>query len=263
MAFEKFNGGINSMSKAASLRDSPRESLLVKTFHHFFEPIRSRLKHRWGVRKFADRADARRFDWNWKQINFNRIALVNILLSGKADPAYLEIGCASNALFDSVPVLNKIGVDPASGGTIRATSDEFFAANSAKFDVIFIDGLHTYEQVRKDVINAMKSLQPGGWIALHDMLPRNWIENNVPMVSLEAWTGDVWKVGFELAQTEGIEFNIVKIDHGVGVVRITDRNAVLKDLTRELRDRAFSYYYDNIDRLPIMEWDAAQSWLRR
>lgn len=160
--------------------------------------------------------------------------------------------------------LNKVGVDPAAGGTVRATSDEFFARNQSNFDVVFVDGLHTYEQVRKDVINSIKWLNNGGYVALHDLLPRNWIEHHTPDLTKagDSWTGDVWKVAFELAQTEGIEFKIVKIDFGIGVLKVLRPGVVVKDLSSEIHDKEFTYFYDNVDKLPITDWEDAQSWLR-
>jgi hypothetical protein len=86
--------------------------------------------------KFSHNADHREILWDWKSIKYNRIALVNLLLSKFENPKYLEIGCASNSLFHSVFVKGKVGVDPASGGTIRKTSDEFFKKNRMKFDVV-------------------------------------------------------------------------------------------------------------------------------
>lgn len=142
------------------------------------------------------------------------------------------------------------------------TSDDFFARNKRRFDVVFIDGLHTYEQVRRDVINAINCLEDNGWVVLHDMLPRDWIEHHVPMVARGAWTGDVWKVGFELSQTDGVDFKILKLDHGVGVFRVLKRDVVLRDMTAELRDKQFGYYFDRITSLPITDWSDAQQWLR-
>lgn len=63
-----------------------------------------------------------RFDWNWERINFNRIALVNLLCASKLDGSYLEIGCQGNNLFNSVPMLSKIGVDPESEALIEPTA---------------------------------------------------------------------------------------------------------------------------------------------
>ncbi|KAF0232740.1 MAG: hypothetical protein FD177_2222 [Desulfovibrionaceae bacterium] len=223
--------------------------------------IYSFIRHRLLVIKWAHHADNRSFGWDWKSINFNRIAVVNLLLSNYKNPKYLEIGCSTNILFDSVPTMNKIGVDPVAGGTERMTSDEFFFKNKTQFDVIFIDGLHTYAQARTDVVNAIKCLNRDGWIVLHDMLPQNWIEHHVPSVSNSAWTGDVWKVAFELLQTEGIEFKIVKIDFGVGVARVSKNNVELTDLTSKLASEEFNYYYDNIVSLPIVEWQEAQQWI--
>jgi hypothetical protein len=211
---------------------------------------------------FQHHACDKTIEWNWESINYNRIALVNLLTSKYTNCDYLEIGCNTNNLFDSVPVKNKVGVDPFAGGNIRKTSDDFFKENNAKFDVIFIDGLHTYEQVRLDVINAIKALKPGGWIALHDNLPRDWIEQHVPVVSPTYWTGDVWKVAFELAKTVGIDFKILKIDYGVGVFKLNASAPQLVDLTAELSDKQFSYFYENLSQLPILEWEEAQSWLR-
>ena len=238
------------------------KNILNKVVRYFTRPFLPPLKRRLLQRKWQHHADTRTLDWDWGKTNFNRIAVVNLLLNRFKNPAYLEIGCASNALFNSVPSLQKTGVDPASGGNVRKTSDDFFATNSQRFDVIFIDGLHTYEQVRRDVINSIKAINYGGWIALHDMLPRNSIEHHVPIVSQGAWTGDVWKVAFELVKTGGVEFKILKIDHGVGVIKVLNRNAELKDFREELTFKEVDFYYDNLKELPIVEWDDAQDWLR-
>ena len=55
------------------------------------------------------------------------------------------------------------------------TSDEFFAKASLpfRFDVVFIDGLHTYEQSRKDAENALGVIVEGGVIIMHDCNPPN------------------------------------------------------------------------------------------
>jgi len=249
------------MEDTMSLKDPSYErSYLYQALKHL--QVLRPLYYKILLKKWAHHSDARRFDWDWRETNYNRIAAVNLLLSKVSEPSYLEIGCASNALFNSVPVLHKVGVDPVSGGTERKTSDDFFKSNTTQFDVIFIDGLHTYEQARRDVINSIKCLKENGWIALHDMLPRDWTEHHIPVVTRDVWCGDVWKVAFELSQTDGIDFKILKIDYGVGVFRVLKRDVVLKDLTGELRDKEFSYYYDNIKALPVVDWKDAQQWLR-
>jgi predicted O-methyltransferase YrrM len=52
---------------------------------------------------------------------------------------------------------------------IRKTSDD--AINDLlndKFDLIYIDGVHTYEQVKKDIENYSKILKPNGLLCGHD-----------------------------------------------------------------------------------------------
>lgn len=250
-----------TLSPQITAQKKREKGLFHQAITSFLKPFTSRLKDKYLLRKWSHHADPRLLDWEWGKTNFNRIAVVNLLLSKFESPTYLEIGCASNSLFDSVPTLKKIGVDPFSGGNVRKTSDAFFEKNDVKFDVIFLDGLHTYEQVRNDVINSIKSVNGAGWIALHDMLPRNWLEQHVPRLS-KTWTGDVWKVAFELIETKGIEFKILKIDHGVGVIKVIDSKTVLRDLRDELLYKEFSYYYENTHKLPITEWNDAQDWLR-
>jgi predicted O-methyltransferase YrrM len=154
---------------------------------------------------------------------------------------------------------DKVGVDPVSGGTIRCTSDVFFATNPQLFDVIFIDGLHTYDQVRRDVMNSLCHLKNGGYIAIHDLLPTSWLEHHVPRLN-DVWTGDIWKVAFEILESNGIDFKIVKIDHGIGVLRVNEETAGLADLTNELRNKQFEYFYRNLCRLPVVGWKEFLIW---
>ena len=207
------------------------------------------------------RSDAS-FAWNWRATPINRIAVVNLAAAKFATCAYLEIGCDRDEVFNSVPVDNKVGVDPNRGGTLRTTSDAFFQTNTERFDVIYIDGLHTYEQVHKDVANAMRCLNAGGWVILHDLLPHNWIEAHVPRIAMGSWTGDVWKVAFELIETPGVEFKIVKVDNGVGVFRLTGSAPVLADRSSELGAAQFAYLHENVANLPLVAWDEAQAWIR-
>jgi predicted O-methyltransferase YrrM len=152
------------------------------------------------------------------------MAFINLIINKKKrqnteELNYLEIGCYDNSCFDSIPILKKIGVDPVIGGTHRMTSDDFFALNqNYTFDIIFIDGLHEYPQVRRDVLNSLKCLKKGGFLIIHDMIPADFAMENIPRLQ-PIWTGDVWKVGFELAKTEGINFFTILADHGIGVVQ--------------------------------------------
>jgi SAM-dependent methyltransferase len=201
-------------------------------------------------------------NYDWAAIRYNRISIVNLLFSGKPDGDYLEIGCASNLLFDAVMAARKVGVDPVSGGTHRQTSDDFFAQNrGARFDVVFIDGLHHYDQVRRDLVNALSVVRRGGWIALHDMLPRDWVEEHVPQLSTSGWTGDGWKVAFELAASPDVDFRLLALDHGVGVLRVLAEKPRLADLRADLAPRRFSYFHEHFAQLPVLSYDEGRAWI--
>lgn len=208
--------------------------------------------------RFAAHRHPKVFDWGWNTTRYNRIAIVNFLISRTKgwNSAYLEIGCAGNVLFDAVASGDKTGVDPALGGTERTTSDEFFAKNNKKFDVIFIDGLHEYDQVRRDAINALECLNDNGWIAFHDFLPSNWKEHHVPRLQ-EAWTGDCWKLAIELSKASGVDFKIIKIDHGVGLLQKTSQNYSVPDLKSELLDAEFATFVECVGKLPLINVDEA------
>jgi hypothetical protein len=214
------------------------------------------------TRRYRESYCAHGFDYDWATIRHNRISLVNRLVADNPGGDYLEIGCASNLLFDAVMAARKVGVDPRSGGTHRETSDDFFRDHpDDRFDVVFIDGLHHYAQVHRDVVNALKATRAGGWIGLHDMLPRDWIEEHVPQISTSRWTGDGWKVAFELIASPDVDFRLLAIDHGVGVVRVLNDGAEIPDFAESLGARRFSYLYEHFAELPIMDYDAGRAWI--
>ncbi|HLZ82812.1 MAG TPA: class I SAM-dependent methyltransferase [Caulobacteraceae bacterium] len=207
------------------------------------------------------------FDYEWGAIHYDRKAVVNLLLAGRPDGAYLEIGCADNALFDAVMARRKVGVDPRQGGTHRMTSDAYFAAArrdqgaGERFDVVFVDGLHLYDQVRRDLDGALSVLNPGGWIAFHDMLPRDWLEEHVPQIRTRGWTGDGWKLAFELLASPDVAFRLLAIDHGVLVVKPLTARPRIPDLSATLAGERFGYLYRNFALLPVVGYEEAADWI--
>jgi hypothetical protein len=52
----------------------------------------------------------------------------------------------------------------------KLDSDSFFKDNNSKFNLIYIDGSHEYEDVKKDFINALECLQNNGYIIFDDFV---------------------------------------------------------------------------------------------
>lgn len=214
-----------------------------------------KLKNRIIFNKFSKFANPKKYEWHWDKKSFNRIALINYLISktGGWESDYLEIGCNKNVLFNSIAVETKIGVDPLIGGTYRMTSDEFFKNNKKLFDVIFIDGLHEYAQVRKDAKNALKALKSNGYIVFHDFLPEDWKMQHVPRMQSK-WNGDVWKAAVELNHAKGLELQVVKIDQGMGVLRKITDEFLIPDMYEDLINAKFSRFIDELPGFQTFEF---------
>jgi len=157
---------------------------------------------------------------------------------------YLEIGCDKDQSFSKIVIKNKVGVDPISGGTIRDTSDNFFRYNKEKFDIIFIDGLHHYEQVAKDVDNSLNILNENGYILIHDCLPRRISHQAIPRYR-GSWNGDVWKAIVELRTKNELEVSTCEIDFGVAIIKKKYNSKPLKIQTRDFKKLKFKDYYHN------------------
>ena len=175
--------------------------------------------------------------------NFYRWDLIEYLIKKNNYTNYLEIGCDQNQLFSKVIIDNKIGVDPVSGGNIRKTSDDFFKENNDKFDIVFIDGLHTYEQVKKDILNSVNCLNVNGIILVHDCMPDSLGKQAVPRYKMQ-WNGDVWKAIVDLRQTEDLDIYTCEMDQGIGIIT-KKKDSSLLSLNKPMHKIKFKDYFDN------------------
>jgi len=183
----------------------------------------------------------------------NRIRAVQKALAMRSNPVYLEIGVSRGQAFQRISADVKFAVDPAFRLTERTreladakgrvvqyfetTSDAFFENEKAllvrhPIDVALIDGLHTYEQVLRDVENTVRHLKDDGVIFLHDCNPPfelagrradSWDEFMAQQsgpLKIGIWNGDVWKAIVELRSTRpDLLVGVLKCDQGVGFVR--------------------------------------------
>lgn len=155
----------------------------------------------------------------WKSRLRNRTELLNYLAKRFKYESYLEIGCSSEKNFSRIDVCCKVGVDPRQGGTFRGTSDEFFSMNQARFDLVFIDGLHYARQVLRDVTNSLRVLKKRGAIVLHDCNPLSEEAQRVPRMNQGGtWNGNVWRTALTLRTRNDLDVAVGDFDHGCGLV---------------------------------------------
>ena len=189
----------------------------------------------------------KKIKYNWESFP-RRYDIVNEIIVKRNYTSYLEIGCFKDETFNQINIKKKIGVDPISGGNLRMTSDKFFIENKEKFDLIFIDGLHVYEQVIKDIFNSIKVLKENGIILVHDCLPRKlWYQT--PTRMSDTWNGDVWKAIVACRTLENIDTYTCLADEGIGVIKVQKNNNPLNLNLSNFKNLKYKEYYTNRESL--------------
>jgi len=180
---------------------------------------------------------------NFKFDNKNRIELIKYMIENKNYKKYLEIGCHNDEVFNKISI-EKIGVDPVSGGNFRGTSDEFFKKNKSNFDCIFIDGLHEYKQVKRDILNSIKFLENDGIIILHDCLPPSIDHQRVPRTRY-TWNGDVWKAIAEVRTWSHVDTYTILSDQGLGIIQKKYNSDILNLKITNFDKLSYKFFYEN------------------
>ncbi len=177
--------------------------------------------------------------------NIFRWDLIQYIIDKYTFENYLEIGCDKDQSFSKIRIKNKVGVDPISGGTIRCTSNEFFLKNKSNFDIIFIDGLHHYNQVLTDINKSIDILNDNGFVLVHDCLPKSLAQQAVPRYR-GYWNGDVWKSIVQLRTQNNLDIITCQIDFGIAIIRKRTNKAKL-DIgnVKNFQNLKFKDYYYN------------------
>ena len=152
-----------------------------------------------------------------------RHQVINKFIKQYGYKTYLEIGVldGANLALINLPSENKDGVDPTPKSPLvnyPISSDDFFTLYPNKFyDLIFIDGLHIYQQVYRDIQNSVNKLNPKGKIVLHDCNPCNSRQGSEKFVG-GAWMGTVWKAVLRTRIEYSYDFYTVNTDCGCGIL---------------------------------------------
>lgn len=179
--------------------------------------------------------------------------------------SYLEIGVSKGSTFLHAPFPHKVAVDPKFGckaqDTARETyheitSDAYFAqlGDDVRFDCVFIDGLHHWEQALRDFDNVLQHTHYNSVIVVDDVYPCDEfsvLRSQEKAVALRlvheprsknalAWHGDVFKAAFMIAYFYP-DISFVTIDSGYGNPQMLcwrrDREKMPTGLTAEHIER--------------------------
>jgi len=192
------------------------------------------------------------------KVMFDRVSLIQIVIKKIEAKVYLEIGVFKGYSFLKTICKNKIGIDPCfkikkikkiysyftnitniNNKYFTMTSDVFFinyknTLISSPPEVIFIDGLHTFEQTLQDCYNSLNYLAEGGVIILHDCNPPSESSATPALSILEAeqiwksqynsgwtdeWCGDSWKtIPYLINNNPELNVSVLNADFGLGLV---------------------------------------------
>jgi hypothetical protein len=143
---------------------------------------------------------------------------INTLAAALGAQRYLEIGVNRGATFKEVTLPYRVGVDPSfsfdtapyandSTHFFPLRSDDYFAQlpEAETFDIHFIDGLHTFEQTLRDLMNAIAHSHPRTVWLIDDTIPNDVYSSLTDLHkalsyrersgnSNKSWHGDVFKL---------------------------------------------------------------------
>ncbi len=149
--------------------------------------------------------------------------IINSLIKKYEYTSYLEIGVQNKNCFNKIECKYKVSVDPdkMTDADFNITSNEYFdqLTPEVKFDIVFIDGLHHYDQVLLDIKNSLLHLNEGGTIICHDVLPTTELMQDRNDSGGE-WTGDVWKAIATLRVNDtSLQIYTIDTDYGCAVIQ--------------------------------------------
>lgn len=179
---------------------------------------------------------------------------------------YLEVGTAQGASL-KLAGCNTIAVDPRfqilqtnlgkrpQTHLFETTSDAFFETGIASklapvINLAFLDGMHLFEYLLRDFINAEKLCKQDSVIVLHDLVPPSYVaaERDWHRERTKLWTGDVWKVGVILKEYRpDLDLRVANCrPTGLGVVtNLNPEDRTLEDRYDEIVARFMDMHIDD------------------
>lgn len=215
---------------------------------------------------------------------------IQSVVQAKTARSYLEIGVRDGEMLSMISVPS-IGVDPNFNISFpitankkqchlfQMTSDEFFRDHcprdilKSEIDIVFLDGLHQFEYLLRDFMNAERCCHQNSVIMLDDCLPLNAEmterlfepEKRKHDATSRMWTGDVWKI-VPILRKYRPDLHIVVADTqptgNVAITRLDNSSDVLRnnyyDIIAEFtlipsNEKSISDYYESLNILSTNE----------
>jgi hypothetical protein len=156
---------------------------------------------------------------SFRMLGVPYLDFLNALHTHLTPRAYLEVGTEAGSSLalagcDAIAVDPEFRLDVTATGDRKRTfffqmpSDTFFATENVRellgrpVDMVFLDGMHRFEFLLRDLIGTEAAGHPRSLILLHDCVPlnarmalRQWLPGGPSETETAPfWTGDVWKL---------------------------------------------------------------------
>ena len=141
--------------------------------------------------------------------------VLNKLIKDNEYESYLEFG-ENDETFQQIELKKR---------EFTEHSDLYHSKN--KFDMIFIDGVHTAEVSMKDFRIAIELLNKGGMIVFHDTNPPD-SSFATKHYSKGGWCGEVWKTIIQIRQHKKYDVVTYDVDMGYSVVTVEENKDLLE-----------------------------------
>jgi len=161
---------------------------------------------------------------------FAHIAFLEFMASWIKPERYLELGCRwGNSLIPiSKHSKSVIGVDmdppkynvPSNARIEVCTTDHYFenTDKDIKYDMVFIDADHSYEQSLKDFMNVKDRVIENGFVFMHDTSPYHISYTD------KSLCGDTWKAAKWIKNNLANEWEVLTIPINPGLTILKRMN---------------------------------------
>lgn len=165
--------------------------------------------------------------------------IINTLIGQRGYRKYLEISMHNEQQnFSSVRCHRKRFVACDTAAVAETDYLTFLKCDTVKFDLIFIDGIHTETDALNDIQAALNNLAGGGAIILHDCLPPDaWHQRELSDYHEgENWNGTVWKAALRIFNQTNYRCTLVDTDWGCAIIDTAGSQSPVNRILPEILD---------------------------
>ena len=144
-------------------------------------------------------------------MSFSIVPIINSI-PGIENMSFLELGVWDGKNHAQIRSKDKSSVDSAMPADYRMSTDDFFARNQRRFDIVFVDADHRLEGGLRDYDNATKICDK--LIFMHDLFP----DHAVQATETGEYAGNVFRLLYHIIRTnQQVEYYVLDGDCGMTV----------------------------------------------